>query len=180
MASLGRQARRHGAQLRESGSHWQRGRRGRPAPQPDQAARQVLLPCVLSRGAMDRASALLMLEADLRGRPELHALLHSSGWTWPAEAGAAGAHAGHLGRHNEQHALWRRLERSLAQAMGGGEGADGQAEGEQPRQPAATGGSRREQRRHRQGRSLSAEERLVLGILSNPRFDFEARTALPV
>lgn len=167
--SLGRQAQKHAAQLQEGGSHWQRRRRARPA---EPAAAQVLLPCVLSRAAADRAAALLMLEADLRGRPELHALLHSSGWTGPATAHTAGAAAAHPGRHNEQHALWRRLERGTAQAAGGGEGGDGEA--------AAGGGGKKQAKRHRPGRSLSAEERLVLGILSDPRFDFAAKTALPV
>ncbi|KAL4440032.1 hypothetical protein ABPG75_003033 [Micractinium tetrahymenae] len=190
MTSLGRQARKHGRQLRDSGGQRRRGRRAQQAQQAEQAqqaAQQVLLPCVLSRAAVVRASALLMLEADLRGRPELQALLHKSGWTGPATAGSAGTHAGHaehaehhLGRHNEQHALWQRLERSLAQV--GGEGADAAAAPEQLQQQhaEAAAGSKKKLKRHRQGRSLNAEERLVLGILSDPRFDFAAKTALPL
>lgn len=192
MASLGRQARRHGQQLRESGGHRRRGRRAGQAEQAGQgeaAARQVLLPCVLSRAAVDRASALLALEADLRGRPELHALLHASVWKGPASARAAGSpvghaeHEGHLGRHSAHHVLWQRLERALTQTGGGDEGADADAAAEQAQQSElATGNSssRKKKRRHRPGRTLSAEERLVLGILSDPRFDFAAKTALPL
>ena len=183
MRQLGRQAQKLGKQLAAQSGGGRRSAAG-------QGSSATLLPCVLSRPAVERAAALLHLEAELRGRPELAVLLERSEWPHRQGSGATAGDAADAadgqqyrpGRHNEQHMLWQRLER--AAALGGGAsngdaaaspGAAappfGEAEGD-----AAV---RKQRRQRRQGRHLSAEERLVLGILSDPRFDYASRTALP-
>lgn len=189
MTALGRQSKRRGQELQ--GTAPARGRKKQKRPSDG------LLPCVLPRAAADRAAALLMLEADLRGRPELRLLLERSGW--PAHGrqestSSGGASGGGLqpgsgngngsgepavGRHHQQHHLWQRLERV---ALGGEEAAEAAAA--DAGRAAAAEPSRFEPpqprgRKHGKGRVLSAEERLVLGILSDPCFDFATRTALP-
>jgi hypothetical protein len=166
LAALGRQAKRRGAQLAAA----------RGAGRRDAAA---LLPCVLSKASLEKAGALLLLEAELRGHPELRPLLGRHAPTQPPHGAGAGAGEGQHqrgdgelqqapaqghGRHTEQHQLWRRLERAMDAAGDGGGGG---------------GGAIMARRRRRPGRRLSQEERLVLGILGDPRFGFAALTALP-
>ena len=183
MAQLGRQSKKNVSALVEASTTCGKTRRGRKNWWRQAQAGSLLLPCVVPRAAVDRAAQLLMLEADLRGRPELHALLERSDWPPPGHGGAgaaadagAGAAAGGepvLGRHS--HHLWQRLERAAGQAEGGAADAAAAA-------AAAAGGKAGQagaRKRKGKGRVLSAEERLVLGILSDPRFDYAGRTVLP-
>ena len=144
MGKLGSQAKRHGEVLQAAGPPPSQGggsssRRRRPEQQPG-----ALLPCVLPKAAMDRAAHLLLLEADLRGHPELRRLLGNS-------SGLTNGQQGDM----QQHAR-------IVMVSGNGSGEE-----------------RQQHRRRPQGRSLGGEERLVLGILSDPRFGFAAKTELP-
>lgn len=179
MALLGRTSKKHAAELQDAAS-------GRPTKSRGKrhsaAEGSVLLPCVVPRAAADRAAQLLMLEADLRGRPELKALLERNDWPPPrhgssgdldadAADGAGGEPA--LGRHN--HHLWQRLERAAGRVEGA---ADDAAAAAAKAGAPSEREQERERRRKARGRVLSAEELLVLGILSDPRWDYAGRTAL--
>jgi hypothetical protein len=202
LASLSPQGKKHSEELQSAiaGSTQKRrrsGERERAAGPPD-----VLLRCVLSKAAVERAAALLMLEADLRGQPELQPLLGKGG---PPHSTARAAHRQLQPQHVEAGMvdsealepeqvpegvllppqqppaqpgqLWRRLEQAFA-----GEAADVD---DIPDVAAAAAvaaevvAAQTKLQRRRRGRKLSAEECLVLGILSNPRLGFAQATSLP-
>eukprot|EP00887_Chlorella_sp_A99_P000557 scaffold17.g557.t1 len=102
----------------------------RAAPQP--SPRTVLLPCVLPKAALDKAAALLLAEAELRGK-ELP---------------------------------WERPPRHSARAREAGGGGERGERGERGRKHS------------RRGRKVSAEEKLVLSILRDPRSGFAKATDL--
>jgi hypothetical protein len=205
MGKLGSQAKLHGEVLQAAGPpHSQgggSGRRRRPELQPG-----ALLPCVLPKAAMDRAAHLLLLEADLRGHPELRLLLGNLAGAASGQQGDMQQHARivmisgngsgeeerqqlpQLGRHNQQHQLWQQLLRTIGASSNGqqrdGEAAapataEQEAEAQQATQQQQQEQRHRHSRKRPQGRSLAGEERLVLGILSDPRFGFAAKTELP-
>ncbi|EFN52867.1 hypothetical protein CHLNCDRAFT_58740 [Chlorella variabilis] len=201
METLGHQAKKHSDQLLSGGGAGTGGSKAasrRRRQRGAEAQGGVLLPCVLSKAALDRAAALLLLEADLRGHPELLLLLGKGSTPAAAQPAPAAAVAAlpalgqereedgerqqqeqqaAAGRHNEQHQLWHRLERALAVVeLGQAQAADAAAA--TAAADAQRAGAEAQLRRRRQGRRLSPEERLVLGILSDPRFDYGARTAL--
>lgn len=230
MQQLGRQAKKHSQQLLHAVGGKRRRRGSGPADGAASSAvpEKPLLPSVLTRPSIERAASLLHMEAELRGRPELQALLQHSGWAGkvaPAfrhasEGGdgdslnhsthsaqqdqeqqqAAGEQAQHqLGRHSLHHTLWQRLERaagvsgsgapneavdSNSGSTGSGEeqagGAQADAQADAPdAAPLPDSLPESLPRKLRKRRALSPEERLVLGILSDPRFDYQGRTRLP-
>lgn len=215
MQQLGRQAKKHGQQLRESGGGRRRRKRGSASPAEPASgaadAEQPLLPCVLARSCTERAAALLHMEAELRGRPELQQLLERSGWpgtvtpAFPLAAGVSGGDGGselhgqqpeqqaqqppqpreadqahqRLGRHPLHHLLWQRLERAAGSAGSSKPGAADEAAEAADGEAEPLVAAELPQRKHGKRRALSPEERLVLGILSDPRFDYRGRTTLP-
>ncbi|KAI3431678.1 hypothetical protein D9Q98_004724 [Chlorella vulgaris] len=202
LASLSPQGKKHSEELQSAiaGSTQKRrrsGERERAAGPPD-----VLLRCVLSKAAVERAAALLMLEADLRGQPELQPLLGKGG---PPHSTARAAHRQLQPQHVEAGMvnsealepeqvpegvllppqqppaqpgqLWRRLEQAFA-----GEAADVDDISDVAAAAAVAAevvAAQTKLQRRRRGRKLSAEECLVLGILSNPRLGFAQATSLP-
>ncbi|PRW33128.1 CCA-adding enzyme-like [Chlorella sorokiniana] len=228
MQQLGRQAKKHSAQLRQGVGSKRRRRGGGGAADgaaPSSTPERPLLPSVLTRPSIERAASLLLMEAELRGRPELQALLERSGWPGKvsqpfrhnSESGDSGSHPHALqseqqeqrqeeqqaegeqsqpqhGRHSLHQTLWQRLERAAGgsgNSSGGGTGgsAHGQPAGSSEEQGGAAADAQAEAegelvpeslpRKLRKRRALSPEERLVLGILSDPRFDYRGRTSLP-
>lgn len=233
MKQLGRQAKKHSQQLLHAVGGKRRRRGSGPADGAASSAapEKPLLPSVLTRPSIERAASLLHMEAELRGRPELQALLQHSGWAGkvaPAfrHAGDGGdgdslKHSTHLvqqdqeqqqaadeeaqhqlGRHSLHHTLWQRLERA-AGVSGDSRGSGAQNDavdsnsGSTDSSGEQAGGAADVQadapdaaplpdslpeslpRKLRKRRALSPEERLVLGILSDPRFDYQGHTRLP-
>jgi hypothetical protein len=86
----------------------------------------------------------------------------------------AGGQADCAERHESLERQWQRPQRTVD------EGGDSQVSAAPDHlAPKAAAQAEARLKRHRQGRRLSAEERLVLGVLSDPRFSLAERMALP-